>query len=154
MLNPPWPRNIAGHIGPTGVRLLILLMLGVLFWQRLGESAGVWSALLGLILLHLGAAGLVVLQSVSVTVLQDGLLIEPWVSRPLSPRRRTRVWWNEVKRVEHRTHRGLRAAEQRLDLHTVRGQFVLSTRWFDAADLGRLKSLLVEAVGAERVSGP
>jgi hypothetical protein len=154
ILNPPSPRNVAGHIGPAGVRLTILLALGVLFWQRLGESAGVWSALLGLIGLHLGGVCLVLLQSVSVTVLEDGLLIEPWVWRPLSGRPRTRVWWNEVKRVEHRTHRGLRAAEQRLDLHTIRGQFVLSTRWFDAADLGQLKALLAEVVGAERVSGP
>jgi hypothetical protein len=153
ILNPPSPRNIAGHIGPTVVRLTILLALGVLFWLRLGESAGVWSALVGLIVLHLGAVCLVLLKSVSVTVLQDGLQIEPWVGRPLSPRHRTRVWWNEVKRVEHRTHHGLRAAEQRLDLHTIRGQFVLSTRWFDAADLGRLRALLAEEVGAERVSG-
>lgn len=154
VLNPPSPRNIAGHVGPTVVRLAILLGLGVLFWHRRGESVEIWSALLGLILLHLSAACLVLLRSVSVTVLRDGLVIEPWLSRPLRPRPQTRVWWNEVKRVEYRTHWGIRAAEWRLDLHTVRGQFVLSSRWFDAADLDCLKALLAAAVGPERVSGP
>ena len=154
VLNPPSPGNIAGHVGPTVLRLLILLVFGVLFWQRLGHSAGLWSALLSLILLHLGVVGLVLLKGVSVTVLRDGLLIEPWLAGPLRPRRRDRVWWNEVKRVEYRTHRGIRAAEWRLDLHKIRGQFVLSSRWFDTADLDRLKALLVAEVGPERVSGP
>ena len=87
----------------------------------------------------------------SVTVLNDGLVIELWLSRLLHLNRVQRIRWEEIQEAEYRAIPGARGSTVKLSLSGVRGRVVFWSVCFDDRELRRLREILREKLGNERV---
>ena len=87
----------------------------------------------------------------SVTVLNDGLVTELWLSRLLHLNRVQRIRWEEIQEAEYRAIPGARGSTVKLSLNGVRGRVVFWSVCFDDRELRRLREILREKLGNERV---
>ena len=86
----------------------------------------------------------------SVVVLEDGLLIELWLSSLFRLNRVERVRWYEIQRAGYAVTHIPGHTMEALNLRTLRRRFVFRTISFDVLELRRLKAILVEKIGNEK----
>ena len=146
-------RNVVGHT------ILWWLMFGffagALIWRRsMVAQAPLWWLLIGGTIVALPVGYLIYIffyGGKSVTVLNDGLAVELWLSRLLHLNRVQRIRWEEIQEAEYRAIPGARGSTVKLSLKGVRGRVVFWSVCFDDRDLRRLREILREKLGGERV---
>jgi hypothetical protein len=152
MLNPPSVSNVLGATLPC------LLFLGGLVAMGLRNPAETLQAPLFVWLIYalmvLPAAALLahILFSAgqSVTLLEDGLRIEPWISSLFRPEQVVRVRWYEIRQAGYTATHLPGYTLETLSLTTLRGRFVFRTVCFDPVELRYLKAVLIERIGEEK----
>ncbi len=135
--------------------LLFGFFVGGLVWRRsLLAQAPVWWLLIAGAIVALPSwylAYIFLYGGKSVTVKDDGLVIELWLSRLFHLNRARRVRWEEIRGAEYRTIAGARGSTTKLSVDTLTGRVVFWSVCFDARELRRLRDILRERLGNDKV---
>ena len=153
VLNEASFRNVLGY---TIIWWLLFgFFVGALIWRRpMVAQAPVWWLLVAGAIVMLPSGLLIYIffyGGKSVTVLNDGLVIELWISRLLRLNRAQRVRWEEIRRVIYQAIPGARGSTVKLSLDTARSRDVFWSICFDDRELRRLREILREKLGNDKV---
>ncbi len=150
VLNKPTAKNVIGFtVIWLGLLVLIFLagiILGPYEWSlwRIVASVLVCSFPMGILTYILFSGGK------SVTVMDDRMLVELWISELFHLKKVTSIRWNEIQHVRHIINSSPKGRIDRIVLTTPNGQIGFSDVCFD--HLGSLRNVLVEKLGKDRIT--
>ena len=88
----------------------------------------------------------------SVTVLNDEIIIELWLSEILHLNLKKRIRWNEIQRAEYKTVGAYRGSTDLLHLYTSGGRFTFWSMCFDVVELRQFRAILTKRLGGDRIN--
>ncbi len=125
-------------------------------WTQLLKAPAVlvvWLAIAALLvgyLIYIFCSG-----GTTVTVRDDGLVVELWLSQLFRLNRSTTLHWTDICGAEYRhLGRGSRYGTVQLIIRTASRRFVLWSVCWSSVELRRLRDLLADQLGPDRVTGP
>ena len=91
----------------------------------------------------------------SVTVFEDGIVVELWLSKIFHLNLEQKVEWHEIQLVEwEKVPRGFFLQDEKLHLHTPEGTLTFWTFCFNKGDLKSFRNILAERIGKDRIKAP
>ena len=150
VLNRPTAKNVVGFtvwwLVLLGLILLGMIVLGPYKWDS-------WR-IIGFVLMcsfPLGMLSYIILSGgKSVTIKEEEMLVELWISRLLNLNKVKAIRWNDIQSVEHIISSSPKGRVDRIVLSTPQGKIGFSDECFD--HLGSLRNVLVEKLGKDRIT--